>query len=51
METPGGGGYGLPDRKPSLEPNEATIEKVKDLSSRFVERGSVFEFLKTQESF
>ena len=41
LETPGGGGFGAPGSAPSRE------EKV---SKTFVERGSVYEYRKAQES-
>ncbi|XP_067005081.2 5-oxoprolinase isoform X2 [Anabrus simplex] len=42
--TPGGGGYGDPEQR-----DQDTKER-KDSSARFVERGSVFEYRRAQES-
>ncbi|XP_078052586.1 5-oxoprolinase [Augochlora pura] len=41
LESPGGGGYGLPGAETSL---------IKENNQEFVERGSVFEYRKAQES-
>ncbi|XP_033333786.2 5-oxoprolinase [Megalopta genalis] len=41
LESPGGGGYGLPGAETSL---------IKENNQEFIERGSVFEYRKAQES-
>lgn len=47
LETPGGGGYGSPD---TATPNDMNTTEPPLKKQRYIERGSVHEYTRSQEA-